>query len=414
MQLSGLLEKLQSLFSPAFLISSLAPVFCCIIVNGAILAHFFQPVGGWIEGVFLFDTVPKTVLAVVSVIIVLVFAYVFSTFNLAMREALEGKYLKYLPKTVSDWFTSRQTERVQWLESCSEKIAQIRRNLRISSEQWKRQLQQARQAGAKTGRCRYGEEAPTRRQVENLKRLRSTNALIEDSELQAAVTALTNVFSKNSADLERGNWAHGDSQRLNDDHSALRDLIDYAIRRAEDAYIQSYNEREFNFSRYAIVGTRMGNIAESVRGYAQGRYAMNLDFFWTRFQKVLQSDSAFYKTVQDAKTQLDFAVSMWWLTVISTGFWIVLLPFIATGWLPLLAAATAGPLLAYIWYTVALQNYRSFGDLLRSSIDLFRFDLLKTLKISLPSDVEAERLIWDQLKRKLSYGEEVLIGYKHE
>jgi hypothetical protein len=344
----------------------------------------------------------------------LVFAYVFSTFNLAMREALEGKYLKYLPKAVSDWFTTDQTERLRQLQRSSEKIGRIRRNLRNSSEQWRKQLLEARQSGTKTGACWYAEDAPTRRQIESLKRLRSTNALIEDTELQSGVTALKAVFAANSADLPKDNWAHGDSQRLNDDQVALGELIDYAVRRAEDAYIQSYNERAFNFSRYTIVGTRMGNIAESVRGYAQGRYAMNLDFFWTRLQKVLQSDNTFYKTVQDAKTQLDFAVSMWWLTVISTVLWIVLLPFVAKGWLPLLGAAIAGPLLAYIWYIVALQNYRSFGDLLRSSIDLFRFELLKTFKISLPSDVEAERQICDQLKRKLSYGEEVLIGYKHE
>lgn len=105
---------------------------------------------------------------------------------------------------------------------------------------------------------------------------------------------------------------------------------------------------------------------------------------------------------------------MFWLTVASTAWWVVVLPFVTRGWMPVLIAGIGGPLLARSCYSIAVQNYRSFADLLRSSIDLFRFELLKTFKVPLPQDIEAERLLWDQLKRRLSYGEDVLICYYQE
>jgi hypothetical protein len=407
MQLNGLLEKLQALFSPAFLISSLTPVICFIIVNGTILGRFFPPVNAWLQNVFLLDSVPKTIFATVSIIIVLIAAYVFSTFNLILRETLQGKYL---PRRIAEQLKQRETKRFDKLEKQLTRVKQITWGLRISSGPWKEELRQARDEGAKHRQCNYSVSTPPGPKIREFQDLRSKGAVIEDNELKGAVTLLKHVLSEQSAELP----AHEDSQRLDRDHEVLVALIDYAGRRVEDEYIRLYNEREFNFSLSTIAATRLGNIAESVRGYAQSRYAMNLDFFWMSFQKVLQNETAFYKTIQDAKTQLDFMVSMFWLTVASTAFWMLVLPLVARGWLPLLGAAVVGPFLARSWYLIAVQNYRSFADLLRSSIDLFRFELLKTFKISLPLDVEAERLIWDQLKRRLSYGEEVLICYNRE
>ncbi len=189
------------------------------------------------------------------------------------------------------------------------------------------------------------------------------------------------------------------------------ELLEYESKRVEGEYIDIFNDREFNFSRFTLAPTQMGNIAESVRGYTQSRYSMNLDFLWTRFQKVLQGDAAFYQTLQDAKTQLDFAVSMFWLTAASWAIWVVALPFLSHTWLPLISVAVAGPLLVRVWYMIAVQNYRSFADLLRSAVDLFRFALLAEFKIPLPTDVTAERAIWGSLNRKLAYGEEVFISY---
>ena len=201
-------------------------------------------------------------------------------------------------------------------------------------------------------------------------------------------------------------------QRLDRDFVRLGELFTYAAERLEDEYIRLFNEKEFNFSRYHVSPTQMGNIADSVRSYAQLRYRMNLDFFWSRFQQVLQGQRDFYQTLLDAKTQLDFAVSFFWLTVASTVIWFILLPILAHSIYPFVAVAVLGPLLARGWYLVAVQNYRSFADLMRSSVDLFRVSLIDALNIPKPADSAAERELWDKLNHRYCYGEDVLISYK--
>jgi hypothetical protein len=405
-QLSGLLEKLKGLFTPAFLLSSVAPLFCFILVNAAILGQFSPSVNQWARDYFILGTTEKTVIAGIGSIALLVGAYVFSTLNLSLRQKLEGVKL---PKALDRQLRLAETNRFNALEKRFSEARQTRRQLRQKSERWREQLRKARDEGVtrKRPKAKYPEETGTHRALENLEELRRPGASIAVAEIAAAVDLLTESLRKNSAD-----WENADSKRLDRDHILIIDLIKYAQEKIEEEYFQLFNEKEFNFSRYRIVPTRMGNIAESVRSYALSRYGMNLVFFWTRFQKVLQGKAEFYKTIQDAQTQLDFAVSLFWLTSISTAWWLVALPFLSHTWLPLIGVWIFGPLLARAWYLIAVQNYRSFADLLRSSLDLFRFDLLADLKVPLPPDGETEQKLWNRLNRKMSYGEEVFIAYK--
>ena len=64
MQLSGLLEKLRGLFTPAFLISSVTPLFCFVLINGAILSSFNDSAEIWLKNYFLMDSTAKTTTAV--------------------------------------------------------------------------------------------------------------------------------------------------------------------------------------------------------------------------------------------------------------------------------------------------------------------------------------------------------------
>ena len=66
MQLSGLLEKLRGLFSPAFLLSSVTPLFCFLLVNGAILGAFNEHAKAWITDFFLADSKSFTALTLLG------------------------------------------------------------------------------------------------------------------------------------------------------------------------------------------------------------------------------------------------------------------------------------------------------------------------------------------------------------
>jgi hypothetical protein len=150
-----------------------------------------------------------------------------------------------------------------------------------------------------------------------------------------------------------------------------------------------------------------------MQAYARTRYGINLATFWSRLQPVLQKDAAFYGVLQDAKAQLDFLVSSFWLSAMTTTVWVVALPWRPQAVWLFVAMAVAGQLVARFCYVAAVENYVAFGEIVRTSIDLHRFELLDALHIARPSSLRQERQIWESLQRVTSYGQEwVDIGYE--
>ena len=102
------------------------------------------------------------------------------------------------------------------------------------------------------------------------------------------------------------------------------------------------------------------------------------------------------------------------LSAFSTVLWVVVLPFrTGPGWL-LLAVAVLGPLVTRLLYLSATENYVAFGELVRSSIDLYRFDLLDALAVARPRSLRDERVLWDALQRVSAAGQEGIdLSYRH-
>ena len=81
----------------------------------------------------------------------------------------------------------------------------------------------------------------------------------------------------------------------------------------------------------------------------------------------------------------------------------------------LLTLAVAGAALVAVWYNIAVQNYLAFADTLRTSIDLFRFDLLSALHCHLPANSEDECRTWARLNQLIGYGQKrEMIEYTRE
>jgi hypothetical protein len=184
---------------------------------------------------------------------------------------------------------------------------------------------------------------------------------------------------------------------------AVLGLIGYAVDKAEAEYVRYLIESQFDYAGQNVAASKMGNISKVAPHYASSRYSINLDIFWTRLQKVAQGDTNFYGSVQDAKMQLDFLVDLLWQTLVFTLVWVVLLPLLTEAKYLYAIIAVCGPLSLWIWYLIALQNYRAFSDLLRASVDLYRLELLKTLRIPPPANAEQERMVWEMLERRVVY-----------
>jgi len=146
--------------------------------------------------------------------------------------------------------------------------------------------------------------------------------------------------------------------------------------------------------------TRLGNAllaAESYPGDEQ-RWGIDAVFWWPRLYLILP-DSA-RDQVDNARASLDQLVV---LTMLSAAFGVVSLALSCAG-LNLavgLSCAAGALLLSRSSYLAAVTAAAVFGDLVRSSYDLFRGDLLGKLGWPMPPTLAAERKLWTALGEQL-------------
>lgn len=67
-----------------------------------------------------------------------------------------------------------------------------------------------------------------------------------------------------------------------------------------------------------------------------------------------------------------------------------------------------------VYYRLAVFVATQYGDLIRASFDLFRYDLLKGLSIKIDSTMplSREREVWEELSRLLAYGDSVNVTFE--
>lgn len=391
--LGTLLEKLQSLFSKSFAVGSI-PLLAFLVLHSLMAYRVSAHVQKWFSYYLSLDTAHVAELSFLLLLLVVILSYVFSTLNVSLREALEGKHLfgESLPNILSQHYR----DRLMTIEEKLDQAKKERRAIREDQDAWERIMGDAYKAGKTRPDCNY----QRRQQLNQLFDRRDGNQMITAAELKAEVDAMKTFLENNNPELNQPQ-----SINLDKDHGALLRLIRYALDKWNEQRVAYLNRLQFDYAGRDVAPTKMGNISKAAPYYAASRYSLNLDIFWTRLQKVIQADTNFYGLLQDAKLQLDFLVSLVWLTLTFTVIWVIVLPCVREAMGLFLLIAIAGPVLTYIWYVVALQNYRAFSDLLRASVDLYRLDLLKVLRIPLPANAEQERELWDTLEQRFAYGE---------
>jgi hypothetical protein len=399
--LGTLLDKLGSLFSKAFVLGSI-PLLAFLFLHGLMVYRVSPSFQKWVSVYLLGSDTGRTAAVAFSLLLAIVIvSYVLSTLSVTLREALEGKHFG---QTLSNALSQRFRDRLVHLEQKLTEAKRNRRLIRQDQEAWRNSMGEAYKKGVKQTSCTYTRSTT----LKALFDLRQGNQDIRPDQLKTVVTEMTDILPKNSPELQTK-----ESSQLDTDHGQLLQLIDYAATKWETHYVDYLAKYEFDYAGKDVAPTKMGNIANAASYYANSRYSINLEVFWTRLQKVLQGDANFYALLQEAKMQVDFLVALVWLSLTFTLVWVILIPYFGAGKGLFFLIAGLGPTLTYVFYRIALQNYRAFSDLLRASIDLYRLDLLKTLHMELPVNAEQERTLWETLERRLSYGEHQNVPLHH-
>jgi hypothetical protein len=235
-------------------------------------------------------------------------------------------------------------------------------------------------------------------------------------EVNAAVRALAAELKVNNPE-EQDPAVPGQkteaAAKLDDDEVTLRGIIDQLPKQWQSEAVRLYNDIQFNFAPYQIAPTRVGNIGLSVASYFGSRYNLNFNFFWTRIQKTLEADKEHFEVLEGAKAQLDFHIALFWLSCLFALIWVP-----AAAWegysIWFLAIVMVGPLVAaWAFYELTVQSYRSYADLLRTTGDLFHFELMKALHLALPVSSNDEREVWRSINEWLGQGDYRDVPYKH-
>jgi hypothetical protein len=178
-----------------------------------------------------------------------------------------------------------------------------------------------------------------------------------------------------------------------------------------------------------ILPTRFGNILKAAESYPQSRYGIDSVALWPRM--VYAIDEKYMMHVDTANDQCSFLLNSSLLSAIFAA-----LSFLASAYQFLLlyllfygvsdsfilvgikepnlyfqriftyfaiGILTLG--VAWFFYTASLLNVTKYGNMIRSSYDLFRFNLLDRLHLKLPPHLKKEREFWGTVSEFITIGD---------
>jgi hypothetical protein len=401
--LSTFLSQLQSYFSKYFIVGSFFPMLAFTFLNGLIAYFLIGSWHHWVDDNILKATASGAAFFTASIVVaVLLAAYVLAALSTFLRRMLEGQWSEPLRARFVPSQNRRREAIATQLSAEGREMADLR-----YAPAWVEKIA----AAWAEGRGNHPNDKrsaprpdPIALALESLERQRDKYGRVPAETLEAVAVQIADELKTCNGDI---------SLEFNGYNGRLNALLQYAGDRVRARYARLQNELNSNFGLQELAPTKMGNVANTVQGYAIRRYHCNFEIAWSNLQRIVAKDDKASATLQEAKTQLDFLVACCWLSLVSAAAWSIIFAFFHPNGGGFLLAALGGPVIAYMWYRAAAEQYRSFADVVMMSLDTFRFDLLRQMRMKLPVDVEDEREMWEHLDKLTTFGELQNFQYEH-
>lgn len=211
----------------------------------------------------------------------------------------------------------------------------------------------------------------------------------------------------------------------NEDLELLRD--EFYFRQAE------YHQR-FPPTLQSVLPTRFGNILRAAEYYSADRYGIDAVLLWPRLIHVIPPN--YINQIDESNNGLAFLVNCSMLSLLMAGLCglAAVYQWFLARWagptqpimsqpgplyfIPITEAAfvyhqrvgiylVLGALMlgtAFIFYNATLPVARRYGNIIRSSFDLFRFKLLDQLNLPRPPDLRMEQDLWKKITEYYAVG----------
>jgi hypothetical protein len=181
--LGDLLDKLGSLFSKTFVVSSI-PLAGFLFLNGLMAYRVSYRFQSWAQRYASASAATDAVVFFGLLLAVAILSYVFSIFSVSLREILEGKYF---PQWLSHPLTQRYREAAEEVEQELRKARRNTREIHQHQEEWNDTLRLAYRQAAKKNKVNIYHGA---HKLTQLRERKATNQNITAQQLKDEVDGI--------------------------------------------------------------------------------------------------------------------------------------------------------------------------------------------------------------------------------
>jgi hypothetical protein len=150
--------------------------------------------------------------------------------------------------------------------------------------------------------------------------------------------------------------------------------------------------------------TALGDARFIAEAYPLDVYDVEFDYLWPRLLMAIRaakSDDPTLEAIENARTNIDFAVISFFLAMTIPLVWLPVLWFRggpSSAWLFLVIGATA-PLMLQFFFRLAFESQLAFIEVAATAIDGARFAVFGMLRLDEPRSRGEERALWKRIRQ---------------
>jgi hypothetical protein len=399
-KITGVLNALQGIYGKGFILAGFLPI-CLLLGVSWFLGCCLSP--GFVEFTeYLLSAklLQQFAIGTLTLFLISIISFVFWQLNSWFLHAFEGRVL---PQFVQDYLSAGERNACAALDKEVLTYRNIAFDFRKAKSQWEAKL-----LAVSTGIGTKFDNKPLEEEYATLRK--------ETEGWQAVkFTLFENFYKHLEAELKKTNLA--DAAKLEEMRDELSGpLIATGCALAERDLYRRIGKRNSSYplDQMSIGPSRLANVQAAQRADLVLSYGIDIGVFWSSLQKIAAGDDKFAAILENSKARLDFSVALAAVSAIFTLCWLLFYGFVASSWSVYLIVAGAAVLATIVTRQLVLLNYQSFAETVRTTVELFRFDLLKSMHLPLPQDSDAEKQTWNWLAQSLQVGNRTKVTYAQE
>lgn len=398
-KITGVLNALQSIYGKGFVLAGFLPVCLLLSVSWCLGCCLSPEVVDFSEYLLSVKLFQQFTIGILTLFLLSIVSFIFWQLNSWFRQVLEGRVL---PRFAQDWLSVVERKGCESLEQKIQTFQNEVVSFRSANVQWETQL-----LASSTGTGTVIHDIHLSGKFDRLaKQAAGWRAVpyqtFEDFyKLLSAELVLTSDKVPRLVEMREKLWTS---------------LIPAGLGMAERELFRRVAQRTSNYPKdqMSIGPSRLANVQEAQRDYLAQSYGVDVAVFWSSLQKIATADEKFAALLDNSKTRLDFSVALAAIAAIFTLGWISIYGLLGSSTLLYTAVSLAAAFVTVVARQLVLLNYQSFAETVRTTVELFRFDLLKSMHIVLPQDSAAEGVIWTALAERLQIGNKTKLTYAPE